>query len=56
MADGLGVAGALALDQQLLDDAVRSCDAGLTLPRADQDGAADLVEHRRRALLAASRW
>ena len=26
-------------------------DAGLPLPRADEDGAADLVEHRGRALL-----
>ena len=48
---GLGVARALALDQQLLDDAGQELRARLTLARADEHGAADLVQHRRRALL-----
>ena len=47
---GLGVAGPLAVDEQLLDDAGQELDAGLPLPCADEDGAADLVEHGRRAL------
>ena len=48
---GVGVPGALGVDQQLLDDAGQELDARLPLPGADEGGAADLVEHRRGALL-----
>ena len=47
----LGVAGPLAVDQQLLDDAAQELRARLPLASADEDGAADLVENRGRALL-----
>ena len=47
----VGVASPLAVDEQLLDDAGQELAASLTLPCADEDGAADLVEHRRRTLL-----
>src|SRR5262245_26387672 len=47
----LGVTGALALDEQLFEQAVEELNPGLPLPRADRAGAADLVQDRRRALL-----
>ena len=49
--DAFGVACALAVHQQLLDDADEQFRAGLALARADERGAAELLEHGRRALL-----
>jgi hypothetical protein len=48
---GFRVASALAVDQQLLNDTCQELRARLPLPRANENGAADFVEYRSRALL-----
>ena len=50
----LGVAVALGINQQLLDERGEQLAARLSLSGADQDGATNLVQHRRGALLV--RW
>jgi len=47
---GLGVSGALVIDEELLHDRREKLHTRLLLPGADEAGSADLVEHRRRAL------
>ena len=50
----IDIARPLRIHEQLLHERGKQLSAGLALPRADQNGSADLVEDRRCALLV--RW
>jgi hypothetical protein len=48
----VGISGSFAVDDELFDHADEQLDASLTLASADHAGTTDLVEDRRRALIA----
>jgi hypothetical protein len=48
----VGISGSFAVDDELFDHADEQLDASLTLANADHAGTTDLVEDRRRALIA----
>src|SRR5215203_3185309 len=48
----VGISGSFAVDEELFDHADEQLDASLTLASADHGGTTDLVEDRRRALIA----